>query len=182
MRKIVPRLDATRPTVGKPTNVTRDQLREVSELLASLYVIVGRLEELFPGRKFTPDGHLVGSIGEIIASQMFDLKLLKNSFPNHDAETDDGRRIQIKLIQSTERVALRAEPDYLLVLRLAQDRSIEVVYNGLGYQSWSKSGKLQKNGQRSISLSLLRSIDSAVEEGNRIVLCKEINLVRSMKV
>ena len=177
----MPGPDATRPTKEARTTISRDRWGEVPELLASLYVIVDRLEELFPGRKFTPDGHLVGSIGEVIAARMFDLTLLKSSFPDHDAVTDDGRRVQIKLTQGTGRVALRAKPDYLLVLRLAPDRSIEVVYNGSGQQPWNRAGKIQKNGQRSISLSLLRCIDSAVEDANRITLCREINLVRSMK-
>jgi len=44
---------------------------EVRALLDSLYGSAERLEALFPGRKFTLDGHLVGSIGEVIAAYMF---------------------------------------------------------------------------------------------------------------
>ena len=84
-----------------PTSLDQKRWREVSELLASLYDIVARLEEFFPGRKFTPDGHLVGAIGEVIAAQMFDLELLPASNPGHDAVTGDGRRVQIKLTQGT---------------------------------------------------------------------------------
>ncbi len=51
-------------------------LDEVPRLIGRLYDIVDRLEELFPGRKFTPDGHLVGSIGEVIAANLYDLELL----------------------------------------------------------------------------------------------------------
>ncbi len=40
-----------------------DGWSEVPALLGNLYSIVARLEALFPGRKFTPDRHLVGSIG-----------------------------------------------------------------------------------------------------------------------
>jgi hypothetical protein len=35
--------------------------------VADIYRAVGELETAYPGRKFTPDGHLVGSIGEVIA-------------------------------------------------------------------------------------------------------------------
>ena len=101
-------------------------------LLASLYGIVDRLETLFSSRKFTPDGHLVGSIGEVIAAHMFGLTLLPASYPDHDAEAGDGRRVQIKLTQGARGVALRAEPDHLLVLLLAPDRAIKLVYNGRG--------------------------------------------------
>ena len=60
-----PRRTAPSEIAGNP-----DRWTEVGELLAFLYRIVDLLEVLFPGRKFTPDGHLVGSIGEVIAARM----------------------------------------------------------------------------------------------------------------
>ena len=65
------RTDTPPRTAPSETPVNPDHWTEVGELLASLYRIVERLEVLFPGRKFTPDGHLVGSIGEVIAARMF---------------------------------------------------------------------------------------------------------------
>ena len=38
------------------------------EPVARIYKATAALEALYPGRKFTPDGHLVGSIGEVIAA------------------------------------------------------------------------------------------------------------------
>ena len=107
-----------------------DPWPEVRDLLSSLYCIVDRLEEIFLGRKFTPDGHLVGSIGEVIAADMFTLKLMPGSSPVHDAVTDDGRNVQVKFTQGQRRISLRTEPEHLLVLRLTSDRTIEQVYNG----------------------------------------------------
>lgn len=64
------------------------------ELLGHLYGIVNRLEALFPERKFTPDGHLVGSIGEALAAHvcLIDLRLMQASAPEHDATIQDGER------------------------------------------------------------------------------------------
>ena len=155
-----------------------DNWREVGELLASLYRIVDRLESIFPDRKFTPDGHLVGSIGEVISARMFGLVLLPASAPDHDAMAEDGRRVQIKFTQGNRAVALRAEPEHLLVLRLAPDRSLEVVYNGQGAAPWSQSGKVQSNGQRSISLSRLRAINRGIPERDRLVPRGVIDLAR----
>jgi len=42
---------------------------KLPEPVADIYWAVVRLEVLYPGRKFTPDGHLVGSIGEVIAAE-----------------------------------------------------------------------------------------------------------------
>lgn len=48
---------------------------EVRALLDFLYGSAEHLEAPFPGRKFTLDGHLIGSISEVIAASMFDLTL-----------------------------------------------------------------------------------------------------------
>lgn len=89
---------------------------EVSTLFDSLYGSAERLEALFPGRKFTLDGHLVGSVGEVIAAYMFDLTLNPASTMAHDALCPAGRRVEIKFTQGRT-VAIRHEPDHLLVLQ-----------------------------------------------------------------
>ena len=147
----------------------------VGKCLSDLYEIVDRLEKYFPGRKFTPDGHLVGSIGEVIAAYMFNLELLPNSHPNHDAITKAGVLVQIKFTQDNKRVALRDEPNHLLVLRLTPERSIEVVYNGTGRKPWEKAGKVQKNGQRQISISRLQNLNEEVSNLDSIIQQRSIS-------
>jgi len=51
----------------------------VSGLVRDLYRIVDQLEHLFPGRHFTPDGHLVGSLGEVLACERYGLEILEAS-------------------------------------------------------------------------------------------------------
>jgi hypothetical protein len=45
------------------------------EPVARIYKATTELEALYPGRKFTPDGHLVGSIGEVVAAEALSLIL-----------------------------------------------------------------------------------------------------------
>ena len=154
-----------------------DAWSEVPALLVSLYRVVERLEAIFPGRKFTPDGHLVGSIGEAVAARMFDLRLLGASTPEHDATTaDEGTLVQIKMTQGNRSVALRAEPEHLLVLRLDPDLIVEVVYNGAGGPPWSAAGAVQSNGQRPISLSRLRALDGDAPYSECLPVRNEVDL------
>lgn len=162
----------------KTQKVETEEWSEVGNLLGELYRIVNRLEEMFPGRKFTPDGHLVGSIGEALAAHMFDLSLLPASAPGHDATTADRRmNVQIKLTQG-KMIAFRSEPEHLIVLRLDTDLAVEVVYNGRGAPAWSNTGTLQKNGTRAISVSKLRKLDEAVLESERLPLLNKVELHR----
>jgi hypothetical protein len=131
---------------------------EIPALIKDLYAIVSRLEQLFPGRHFTPDGHLVGSIGEVIAAHRYDLSLLTAGHRHHDAKCNRIEHlVEVKATQGS-RVSLRGEPVHLIVLKIESDGSAFEIYNGPGSLPWKNAGKMQSNGQRSISLSKLRSL------------------------
>ncbi|MCV2870376.1 hypothetical protein OEW28_17315 [Defluviimonas sp. WL0002] len=140
---------------------------KVERCLEDLYTASESLEALFPGRKFTLDGHLVGSIGEVVAAYVFDLDLNPASTLGHDAKAADGRAVEIKFTQGTG-VAIRHEPEHLIVLHRPKGGPISVVFNGPGSLAWAAAGKMQKNGQRPISLAQLSRLAESVRESDRI--------------
>ncbi len=140
---------------------------EVLALLETLYSASDRLEVLFPDQKFTLDGHLVGSVGEVLAAYMFDLDLLRNSNKGHDAISRAGQEVEIKFTQG-KGVALRHEPEHLLVLQREKGSNVNVIFNGPGEVAWANAGKMQKNGQRAISITRLRQLDPNVPEALRL--------------
>jgi hypothetical protein len=142
-------------------------IEQVPELVRALYRTVAELQRLFPARPFTPDGHLVGSLGEVIAAHDYNLRLLPPSTEGYDALTADGKRVEIKITQGIG-VALRNPPDYLLVLKLRADGTAEEVYNGPGGEPWAQSCRMQKNGQRPISLSKLKVLMKSVTEESKV--------------
>lgn len=144
----------------------REAIDRIPGLIQDIYAIVEKLEDLFPGRRFTPDGHLVGSIGEVLAAHRYGLELLPASAEGHDATTADGRLVQIKATQSKS-IALRSEPDLLVVLRIKQDGRATEIYNGPGKPVWDACGKMQKNGQRAISVNKLSKVMDQ-QEGNGV--------------
>ena len=133
----------------------------LEEKIRELYRITAELEEKYPERWFTPDGHLVGSIGEVYAAEKYGLTLLEPNSEKHDARSADGRLVQIKITQ-TDRVSIYSEPDYLIVMKMENDGTIEEIYNGKGADPWENTGKVQKNGQRSISIKKLVSLNATV--------------------
>jgi hypothetical protein len=151
---------------------------EVLETVERLLESVQRLERLYPGRRFTLDGHLVGSIGEVLAAELYGLELLPPSAETHDAVATDGRKVQIKLTQ-TNRVGLYEEPQHLVVLRLTPTAEVEEVFNGPGRTAWAIGGRRQKNGQRSVSLNRLRGLMEQVPASHRIAVLVERGWFRS---
>src|SRR5271156_6477480 len=124
------------------------------EPVARIYKAAAELEALYPGRKFTPDGHLVGSIGEVIAAAALGLTLYPMSKPGHDAYDSNGD-VQIKMTAGNS-VAMYATSIRLVVLRIVSPEEAEIVYDGPGGQAWDRALKMAKNGQRVISLAKLR--------------------------
>ena len=147
--------------VIKDTSGLRQKIRD-------LYAITEELEDMFPGSKFTPDGHMVGSIGEVLVADKYGLDLLDNSAKTHDAQTKDGKiMVQIKTTQ-TSRIAITTKPQHLIVIRIFDTGEWEEIYNGPGDVPWQNAGNLQKNGQRSLSVTKLRKMMAEVAPGDRL--------------
>ena len=123
--------------------------------VADIYRAVAQLEQAYPGRKFTPDGHLVGSLGEVIAAEALGLILYPASHAGHDAHDGKGGDVQIKMTAGHS-VAMYAECIRLVVLKVLSPEEVEIVYDGPGAPAWSAAGKVAKNGQRVVRLSKLR--------------------------
>ena len=101
--------------------------------IRELFRISSELEESFPGRKFRLDGYPVGSIGKVLAAYHYGLELLPVSARWDDATAQDGRMVQIKATQGTGHVALRSEPEHLIVHLLhSESCQAQEVYSGPG--------------------------------------------------
>lgn len=103
----------------------------IVQALERIFQGINRLKEAFPNRMFTIDGRLVGDIGEIIASLEYELDLHERSQPDHDAETSDGRRVQIKAT-FRDQLTFKTVPDFYLGFKLFEDGNYKEVFNGPG--------------------------------------------------
>ena len=140
---------------------------KIPAIVRNLYSLVESLEGLFPGRHFTPDGHLLGSLGEVMVAYHYGLNLLPPSTQTHDAMAPDGRLVQIKATQ-VKSIGIREQPQHLLVMKINRDGSFIEIYNGPGDIAWNACGKMQKNGQRRISTKTLADLMSKVPENERL--------------
>jgi len=138
------------------------------ELIRAIYRSVDELESMFPGRHFTPDGHMIGSIGEAIAKHYYGVELYSASHEGHDGEADGGQ-VQVKATQRKS-IAITSEPDQLLVFRINLDGSFVEEYNGPGEAVWSFAclKPRPKNGQYKVSLAALRKLMTLVTPDEKI--------------
>jgi hypothetical protein len=155
---------------------TQEKMDDVKIQIRKLLDIVRELENDFPGRPFTLDGHLVGSIGEVMAAYYYGIELYAASTPAHDGEID-GKKVQIKISQQNK-IAIYHEPEYLIVLYLTKSGDIYEVYNGPGREPWNRAGKMDRHNIRHMTVNQLMELDGCVSDENRI---HPIHLIEKMK-
>ena len=138
-------------------------------LVEQLYSTVNELESMFPGRHFTPDGHMVGSLGECLVADAYNLELMPASNLGYDALSETGSQIEIKATQAKS-VAFRSQPQHAIIIKIYPDGSFEEIFNGPGELIWKKfEGKSKpSNGQFQISISKLRVINEDVANADRV--------------
>lgn len=139
------------------------------DLIKQLYSTVSELESMFPGRHFTPDGHMVGSIGECLVADAYGLELKRASNKGFDAIAPDGKEVEIKATQSKS-VAFRSEPEHTIIIKIFPDGTFEDIYNGPGSLVWQQflDKKTPSNGQFQISLNKLKALNKQVIDSERV--------------
>lgn len=155
---------------------SEEKMALIPDKVRQLVTIVEELENEFPGRRFTLDGHLVGSIGEVMAAYYYGIELYKASTPKHDGIVD-GREVQIKITQQ-DNIVINAEPDYLIVLYLTRDGSVYEVYNGPGKAPWGTASKRDSHRNRHMMVNKLMALDAMVLPGDRIAALKPIEKMK----
>ena len=132
---------------------------DVRTAIKKIFRSCQRLTELTK-RPFSPDGHLVGSFGEVVAAELLNLTLMPPSNDGYDAIDDQGRRVEIKATPRTS-IGLSASgtrAERLVVVVVDGDGETEIAYDGPTAPAWDAAGKAQKNGQRRISVSTLKKL------------------------
>ena len=153
--------DDSRLTPVANVGSTENDIRRLPALILQLFQTVRDLNRIYPDRPFTPDGHLIGSIGEVVAADTYGLALEKCSNEGFDARTETKQTVEIKLTGG-ESVAISSDakaPDLLIVLKFHQQTGFEEIYNGqfpLGL--WRKK-KASKRRIRVLRLNELREIN-----------------------
>ncbi|ELM3718684.1 hypothetical protein RYR53_001730 [Aeromonas hydrophila] len=144
--------------------------KQFQRLVQQLYSTVEELEEMFPRRHFTPDGHMVGSIGECLVADAYGLELMNASNKGYDALSPSGLQVEIKATQAKS-VAFRSQPEHTIAIKILPNGTFEEIFNGPGNLVWQQfDGKpLPSNGQYQISLNKLKELNKQVDKSQRIL-------------
>ena len=145
-------------------------MSEISNLIKELYKIVDKLQQLNPQKRFTPDGILVGSLGEVYAENYYGLESLKFGTKSYDCKKGD-LQIQVKTTQGNS-VGISEAYEHLIVLKLEIYGTFKEIYNGEGQRVWdvvkSRDQETPKKGLYTIYLYKLKKLKNEVLENEKL--------------
>jgi len=143
----------------------------IPEAIRQMLQIVNQLRTAYPTKRFTLDGRLVGDLGEVIAEMAYDIKLHDNLRKYYDAETSDGKRVQIKATMQTY-LTFPCDhiPDYYLGIKIHPEGTFTEIFNGPGSIAWEavKNRKPTKTNLHTIAIDALMSLNEKVRPNDRI--------------
>ncbi len=145
---------------GQKTICTKEQVNKSLQLYTELLSVVRKFENNVPelNRHFTLDGHLIGSIGEVVASYHYNIDLSKASQKTYDGiHTDKAgneTKVQIKITQQDSIILHDNHPDYpyLLALYLKEDGTVYEIYSGPGNIDYIKNQKNDDYNNKHLSI------------------------------
>ena len=146
---------------------------KANNAVIELLKLVKELKKEYPHKEFTLDGRLVGDIGEILVEENYQLKLYDSIKAKYDAETKNGKKVQIKATFKSS-LGFPCEesvvPDYYLGIKINHDGSFIEIYNGPGIKIWNavKHLKVPKNNLYNVSVKKLEIINESVRKEERI--------------
>jgi len=128
----------------------------VQELVAQVFAICAELSDR-TRRPISPDGHLVGSLGEVIAAERLGLTLMPPSNHGFDAHGPNGERVEIKTTTRNS-ISISNEgtlAERIVIIQLLDDGAAHIAFDGPADHVLDAAGRPQKNGQRRVSLARL---------------------------
>ena len=141
------------------------QISQFREAIRGLYLSVVKLQAAFPDKPFTPDGRMVGDIGEAIAALQYDVILDKKLRKHWDSYLIDAlgkkHEVQVKTTQKNE-TYLKKPPHegYLIVFKVFSNGKWECCYEGKIMRVWHSLANQQPDstGAKFIQLERLRRL------------------------
>jgi len=148
--------------------------QEFKMKIATIYSTANELGREFGIDTCTPDGHLLGAIGQIAAKIAFGLEFGSKETEHNATAIKDGKKVNVQ-VRSTGRgvIALREEPEHLIALNIASSGELKLLYNGPGKHVWNLI-KHQKNKQKYVSEYQMSDAQYRVQPEQKLLVIDDI--------
>ncbi len=137
-------------------------VRAVKSIVATIYSAQNALRALAPEYKWAGLGNLLGDYGEFVATKHYHLEKVAPGSDGFDAQTLDGKRVQVKTNHAADQIGFRGTADLLLVLQVDESGSWKEVYYGDFASVQKEARRSERDNKWMITVSKLRTLQSRV--------------------
>lgn len=142
----------------------QEKVTFLAEKYKEITDITSEIEETFPEKSFKLGGTIVGNIVEVMMAHTYGMTLYHQSKKTYDGEVD-GKKIQIKGTQGNNQIAIREQPEYLLVEYLDKETGmIREIYNGPRTIAWQVAGYVPGLNHYTMRSNRLLELDKTVPD------------------
>ena len=148
-------------------------MHKLHEAIRKMFLAREELHSTFPKKPFTPDGRMIGDIGEAIAEIYYKVTIDSKLRKHWDGLREDDNykfpEVQVKATQKDE--TYLKEPPHdgsLLVFKIYPDGKHECCYNGSIVRVWEYlvKQKPDKTNAKIISLVNLKSLNDKISDSS----------------
>src|SRR4030042_3679091 len=148
--------------------------REFKKKIAEVYNIANELGKAFDIDRCTPDGHLLGAIGQIAAKIAFKLEFGSPKAGHNCTWSADSKKVNVQVgCSGRGSIPLRKEPEHLIALEIGETGRIRLLFNGPGHYVWSRI-EHQRSSQKSVSCNTLLQAQQEVDAKDQIPIVDDI--------
>lgn len=127
----------------------------IKTALDKIFSGIALLQKEYQGKKFTIDGRLVGDIGEILAENIYQIKLHEGLKKDYDAVTPDGKEVQIKSTFK-DSLGFKNIKGYYIGLKIDGQGIPSEIYNGPAKYIYQEFLHRQGIGDKLLSFPIKR--------------------------
>src|SRR4030042_3640788 len=140
----------------------KDRIVAVQAILASIFSSQKALKALAPDYKWAGLGNLLGDFGELVATDHYGLKRAASGSGDYDAETKDGKKVQIKTNYAAKQIGFRGKADLLLAIHVNGDGTWEEIYYGDFNKVLKQTRRSERDNKNMIAITKLRQIKDMI--------------------
>jgi hypothetical protein len=150
--------------IGSVMDYSKDRIVAVQAILSSIFASQKALKALAPDYKWAGLGNLLGDFGELVATDFYGLKRAASGSGDYDAETKDGKKVQIKTNYAANQIGFRGQADLLLAIHVKEDGTWEEIYYGDFKAVLDQARRSERDNKNMIAVTKLRKMNNAKKD------------------
>ena len=143
---------------------SKQRIQAIKHIMDTVFSAQNALRTLAPEFKWAGLGNLLGDYGECVGIDYYNLKKAPPGANGYDAQTEEGKTVQIKTNHAASMIGFRGDADLLLVLHVNEKGEWNEIYYGDFKTAKNVSNYSKRDNKQTITITKLSSLKKEIDE------------------